>query len=200
MTFDKLRAQTDAQALEIRAQLIRRGHLPPPPETVTLSREQVPASLEALKEALVSCALTWGQVAAPGSTVFHYANGLFYCGAMLASCEQVERDPSSVLAMFAAWAAGFVCQVLEDCGQTKAQAGAALDHLGEHPAAITGMLEALPHDMARGAFIAALCVFQAAVLSTAQCDPAPLYTLFSEAGQALTEPDLTPRTGEGLRA
>lgn len=194
--LDALKQMTDAQARDIRAQMLDAGQLPPPPGAVTLDRAKLPASLDALRDALSGHAMAWGQRAPDGSPVAHYSNGLLYAGVMLQSCRALDRDPAAVLALFATWAAMFARDVLEHHGVSEGD----IEHALEHSELSTALLDRLGDPMARGAAGAALAVFYAAAASTAELDPGHALKLFAAAGHALAGADFMPSTGEGLRA
>lgn len=194
--LDALKQMTDAQAAQVRAAMLESGQLPPPAHLPTLSAAQMPASLDALRDALSGNAMAWGQRAPDGSALAHFAHGLLYAGVMLNSCRTLDPAPHHALAVFTTWAAGFARDVLDQAGVSE---GVIDEALGS-PVLSPQLLAALPDNMARGAAGAALGVFCAAAHSYTYLDPDHLMTLLALAGREVAGPDFIPSKGEGLRA
>jgi hypothetical protein len=196
-SLDELMTMTDAQARELRAVMLSTGQLPPPAELITLSPEELGASVEQLVDVLGGQALAWAEMDSAPPSVKHFSNGLIYAGSMLRSCRQLDPAPLNVLAIFTTWAASFTREVLQDCGYSAAQTDAVFDDLGVRGEQLRQVLDTLPHDMARGGFMAAVSAFHASAHSMSEADPEALHGYFVAAGRDLAGPNWRPPAAPG---
>lgn len=196
-TLDELARMTDAQAAELRASMLRTGQFPPPASLPALPTEQLRVSLGDLTAALTGQALVWEQVGGDVPRLSHFANGLIYAGSMLRSFRELDASPLNVFTMFTTWALSFTRNVLEESGHRSAQSDALLEELGVNAPQLPQVLNTLPHDLARGSFMAALSVFHAAAHAMSCVDAEALHDYFISAGRDLAGPDWRPPFGPG---
>lgn len=192
--LDQLKAMTDAQALDLTAQLTAAGQLPPPPSLTTLTAAQHARNLDQLGAALGGHALAWGQVAPSGSSAAHYSNGLLYAAVMLRSIHVLNPHPLNALTVFTTWAASFTRDVLDETGQ----GGSADSVLEDGPQLI---LPSITGERDRGALMAAHSAFMLGTWGVVmEMTDSEVNQLLALAG-AVIAPHLDPPSpGPGMRA